>query len=740
MAQLEFLVLGPLEAGVAGHPVRLGGSRRRALLVALLLETGQAVPVDRLARTVWEDRRPTSVRTQISIHVAALRKAVKAAGGDPGVIVTEPHGYRLDAEGVRVDAHEAEQRIAEGRELAAAGQPDQAADLLGQALARWRGPVLAGLDTTAITAWARRLDAVRLAAVEEWAGLELACGRPREVVEHLTGLVDDHPLYEGLREKLVLALSHAGRQADALACYHRGRDLLLRELGLEPGPGLRQAQHKVLRGHPAPPTHLPRPAPARQAQPPYIPPATQTELAWREQPPHDQPQAKPAQPTQPPHNRQSDTQAEPAWREGVPYDRLPAHPAGAARPTRDQPQAKPAQPPHNRQPTEPAWRDESPYGRLLAHPTGAVWPACDLPQVAVVRPAQLPPPVRGFVGRAPELRALDRLLAQDGPRVAVVSGMAGVGKTALVLRWAHQMASRFPDGQLFADLRGYDAGGEPVRPGSVLERFLRALGVGVPRDPAEQAAAFREALAGRRALVVLDDAGSAEQVRPLLVNAPGCRVIITARRRLGETALTVPINTPIDAPVPVPVDVPVPISIDVPVDVLPVPECVELLGRVAGGRRVADEREAAERLAGLCGGLPLAVRIAAAKLARQPRWPLSGLVGLLADERHRLDELVCDGLSVRDSIALSYRELPPEAARLFDRLGLVEQPAGFGPDLPGVRQDDRTDARPGNDAELLRQLAHAQLLRPPGGPSRPHYRFHELVRLFARERAATAVR
>ncbi|MFC5820626.1 AfsR/SARP family transcriptional regulator [Nonomuraea harbinensis] len=704
MAQLQFLVLGPLEAGVAGHPVRLGGSRRRALLAALLLETGQAVPVDRLARTVWEDRRPTSVRTQISIHVAALRKAVKAAGGDPGVIVTEPHGYRLDAEGVRVDAHEAERRIAEGRELAAAGQPDQAADLLGQALALWRGPVLAGLDTTAITAWARRLDAVRLTAVEEWAGLELACGRPREVVEQLTGLVDDHPLYEGLREKLVLALSHAGRQADALACYHRGRDLLLQELGLEPGPGLRQAQHKVLRGHPAPPTHLPRPAPARQAQPPYRPPATQTELAWREQPPHDQPQAKPAQPTQPPHNRQ---------------------------------------------PTEPAWREGAPYGRLLAHPTGAVWPACDLPQGAVVRPAQLPPPVRGFVGRAPELRALDRLLAQEGPRVAVVSGMAGVGKTALVLRWAHQMAGRFPDGQLFADLRGYDAGGEPVPPGSVLERFLRALGVGVPRNPAEQAAAFREALAGRRALVVLDDAGSAEQVRPLLVDAPGCRMIITARRRLGETALTVPISTPVDTPVPAaaPAAVPVatadpaPVPIDVPVDVLPVPECVELVGRVAGSRRVADEREAAERLAGLCGGLPLAVRIAAAKLARQPRWPLSGLVGLLADERHRLDELVCDGLSVRDSIALSYRELPPEAARLFDRLGLVEQPAGFGPDLPGVReQDDRTGARPGNAAELLRQLAHAQLLRPPGGPSRPHYRFHELVRLFARERAATAVR
>ncbi|MGW4793387.1 AfsR/SARP family transcriptional regulator [Nonomuraea sp. NPDC004297] len=613
---IEFRVLGPLEVSVRGRPVRLGGLRQRSLLAALLLDAGRVVSIDQLAATIWGERLPDSVRTQIPIHVHGLRKAFKSAGCGVPVIVTEQAGYRLRTDGVWLDMREADEQASAARSASAAGQREQAADGLGRVLGLWRGPVLAGIDTTEIATAARGLEDTRLAIAEEWAEAELACGRPREVVARLTRLVEDHPLREGLRAQLMLALWHAGRQADALETYQQGRRHLLDELGLEPGSGLRDVQQAILNGPPA---------------------------------------------------------EEAARAEAL---RLPVPP--------------PDGPP----------------------PASAV----------TIRPAQLPPAVSAFVGRETQLRTLDRLLRQDGrhPPMGVISGVAGVGKTALALQWAHQVADRFPDGQLFANLRGYDQDRESAQPETVLERFLRALGVDgavMPAGVEERAALFRSVLVGRQVLVVLDNAESAAQVRPLLPATPGCCVIVTSRRRLEGLLLGGG-------------------AAPVPVEMLTERESAELLARVLGAERTAAECEAVARLAAQCDGSPLALRIAAAKLAMRPQWPLAEMADRLADECGRLDQLSRGGLEVRASIELSHRELSARAALAFRRLGLLDAPGGFAPWLAAALLD--TTLRDGE--RLLEDLVDAQLLQPLGRDTagQPRYRFHDLIRLFAREQAEAA--
>ncbi|MDF5758951.1 BTAD domain-containing putative transcriptional regulator [Spongiactinospora sp. TRM90649] len=592
---MEVRILGPLDAVFDERPVRLGGLKQRALLAALALAAGREVPIERLAEAVWGHRPPGSVRAQVAIHVHGLRKTFKAAGCDTEVIVTGDGGYRLRTDGVRLDVREAERQAGEARAAVEAGRTECAAVALGHVLAMWRGPVLTEFDTDAISAAAHRLEDMKLCVAEEWADLELARGRHREVIGRLAGLVGDQPLREGLRERLMTALFRAGRQADALEVYQRGRQVLLDELGMEPGAALRAVHQAILRGSPPPGRERPR----------------------------------------------------------------------------------------------------------------------------TPRPAQLPPAVSAFVGRGPELRALDALAGLDGsgPRTGLISGVAGVGKTSLALHWAHRVAGRFPDGQLYADLHGYDASGEAAAPAAVLERFLRALGIPGPELPSsepDRAALLRATLAGRRVLVVLDNAASAAQVLPLLPDSPGCCVIVTSRRRL--TGLQV--------------------KATLPLTVLTERESADLLGRVAGDRRISGEQAAAVRLAVLCDGLPLALRITAARLAMHPRWSLAELADRLADERSRLDQLSRNGVEVRGSIELSYRELSPRSALAFRRLGLLDAPGGFAPWLVAALLDTTL----GEAQELLEQLVAAQLLQPlgPDGTGRPRYRFHDLIRLFARERAAAA--
>lgn len=329
----------------------------------------------------------------------------------------------------------------------------------------------------------------------------------------------------------------------------------------------------------------------------------------------------------------------------------------------------------------------------------------DSPPAAV--PAQLPAENAGFVGRGAELAELDR--AGDGA-IRVLTGPAGAGKTALALRWAHRAAAQFPDGALFADLRGFGEV-DPVEPGTVLSAFLRGLGVPdarIPDDPDERGALYRSVLSGRRVLVVLDNARSATQVRPLLPG-PGSAVLVTSRSRLDELAATAG-------------------AVRVPVPPLSRGAAVEVLRFALGTERVDADPEAAEELAELCERLPLALRIAGSRPAHRT---VRSLVTAAADERYRLTALSLpdSGEGVRAALAASYHRLDPGTARLFRLLGehpgdSVERSAAAAlADTPLVE----TCAR-------LEQLAAIHLLQET---EHGRYRWSDLVRLYATEVAAT---
>jgi DNA-binding SARP family transcriptional activator/DNA polymerase III delta prime subunit len=331
-------------------------------------------------------------------------------------------------------------------------------------------------------------------------------------------------------------------------------------------------------------------------------------------------------------------------------------------------------------------------------------------------PCQLPLDVEALVGRDDLVRRIRQVLADDR-RVPVValSGPPGVGKTALAIHAAHGLVERFPDGQLYVNLHGATAGLQPLQPLEVLGRFLRALGAdpaAIPTELEEASAAFRSRIAHRRLLVVLDDAADTAQVVPLLPASPGCGVLVTSRRVLSALEGAAHLR----------------------LDVLSPAEAVELLGRLAGRERLAVERGAAAEVAHLCGHLPLALRIAGARLAARPAWPVGAVAERLADAQRRLDELELAELGVRASFQVSYQQLRdgPDAldraaAEAFGLLGVLD-----GPEV-GLPVAARLLDAPEDAAERrLERLVDAQLLET-STPGR--YRLHDLLRLYAGELA-----
>jgi DNA-binding SARP family transcriptional activator/tetratricopeptide (TPR) repeat protein len=333
-------------------------------------------------------------------------------------------------------------------------------------------------------------------------------------------------------------------------------------------------------------------------------------------------------------------------------------------------------------------------------------------------PAQLPASVSAFAGRADELSVLDDLLSDDpAPAVVVsaVSGTAGVGKTALAVHWAHRVAWRFPDGQLYVNLRGFDANRAPLDPGEVLRSFLDALGVPpqrVPASPEAQQGLYRTVLAGKRVLVLLDNARDAEQVRPLLPGSPGCLAVVTSRVQLTPLVATQGARS-------------------LTVGLLTAEESRELLSRRLGEDRVAEQRAAAQEIITRCAGLPLALAIVAARAATDRVLPLSALAGELRDSAGALDALTAGDAStdLRAVFSWSTGTLSQEAAGLYRLLGLHP-----GPDLTEAAAASLAGTPAALTKPGLGELVRAHLLTEhvPG-----RFTFHDLLRAYAAEQART---
>ena len=345
----------------------------------------------------------------------------------------------------------------------------------------------------------------------------------------------------------------------------------------------------------------------------------------------------------------------------------------------------------------------------------ADWPKAAVPAPSVV-PRQLPAAARHFTGRREELQRLTGFLDEVADRadtllITAIGGTAGVGKTALAVRWAHQVAERFTDGQLYVNLRGYDVD-QPVPATDALAGFLRALGVAgqeIPAELAERAACYRSLLAGRRMLVVADNAGSVEQVRPLLPGTAACMTVVTSRDSLAGLVARDGARR-------------------LDLDLLPPEDAVDLLRALIGGRVSADPGSAAA-LADQCARLPLALRVVAELAVARPAAPLAELVSELA-EQHRLDLLDAGGdlrTAVRAVFSWSYRHLDTASARAFRLAGLHP-----GPDLDPYAVAALTGSTVVQARHLLDVLARAYLIQP-AGPGR--YGLHDLLRAYAGELA-----
>jgi len=601
---MKFGVLGPLQviAVGSGDPGTVPAARLRGLLAVLLWRANRPVPVDELAELVWDGRPPRGRTEATRALVMRLRRQLgKRAAAR---IVTRPVSYAIELSDDELDASQFEALTLKAGAAIRAGQWTQAAASATEALGLWRGTPLMDIPSQLLRdRWVPRLEQLHMQVLEWRIDADLHEGRHEQLICELGELAAQHPLREGIHGQHMLALYRSGRQAEALAAYQRARDVLAAELGVEPGPGLRDLHQRILSADPA--------------------------LAVT--------------------------------------DPTPSMQTGSHR----------------------------------------------------VTPRELPPAVQGFTGRSAEIDALTRLLGGPGRQapgavvISAIGGTAGVGKTALAVHWAHRAARRFPDGQLYVNLRGFDPSGTPATPADAIRGFLDALGVPPERIPAQQdaqAGLYRSLLADKRMLILLDNARDEYQVRPLLPASPASLVIITSRSQLAGLAAADGARL-------------------LSLDVLSHDESVQLLTARIGAARAAEQPGAIDDIAALCAHLPLALAVAAARAAARPRFPLVELATELRCAVGRLDALDADdpAVSVRAVFSWSYQQLSPPAARMFRLLGLHP-----GPDIginaaASLAAAGRPEAR-----RLLRELARDCLITEHA-PAR--YAFHDLLRAYAADQA-----
>ncbi|MGH3157300.1 MAG: AfsR/SARP family transcriptional regulator [Streptosporangiaceae bacterium] len=336
-------------------------------------------------------------------------------------------------------------------------------------------------------------------------------------------------------------------------------------------------------------------------------------------------------------------------------------------------------------------------------------------------PRQLPAATRHFAGRTEELKTLARLAREVAetshtPVIAVIEGTAGIGKTTLALRFAHEVAGQFPDGQLYVNLRGFDPAGPPMPPAEAIRLFLGALATPATRIPADlagQGALYRSVLAGKRMLVLLDNTRDVDQVRPLIPASPGCMVIVTSRSELTSLVATEG-------------------ALPLTLDVLSGAEARELLTRHLGAQRVEGDRRAVNELIGLCARLPLALSIAAARTASRPQVPLSALTTDLRDARRRLDALDAGhaAANVRAVLSWSYQQLDAPAAQLFRLLGLRT-----GPDISAAAAASLAGLPLAEGHRRLAELTRAHLLAETAAG---RFASHDLLRAYAADLTQSA--
>ncbi|MDP9794982.1 DNA-binding SARP family transcriptional activator [Catenuloplanes nepalensis] len=562
-----FEVLGPVRGLRDGAGLDLGSPQQRVLLAVLLAAAGEPVATSVISDVLWSGEPPQAAAATVQQYVSRLRRVA-------GPIARTAAGYRLDVDS---DLRRYRTFLNRARELAAAGRAEAAVDAYAAGLGLWTAPAGTGLPAHPVFAELNREHATVLA---EAADAALDAGRGAVLAPVLDRASGWHPYDEGLQARLLRTLAAAGRTTDALDHYRAARERLVGDLGVEPGPLLRDAHRDV---------------------------------------------------------------------------------------------------------TAPSF----------------------------TRPAQLPAPPATFTGRTAELARLDAIA---GPRpLVLVGGLGGVGKTSLALHWAHRAASRFPDGQLYVDLRGFAPSGVPLAPAEALHGFLEALGVPRANQPStldSLAALYRSVLSGRRVLVLLDNARDDDQVRPLLPGTAGCAVLVTSRSYLGGLSVDEDARS-------------------VGLDVFRDADALGYLRSRLGAARVDAEPRAASEIIRVCGGLPLALAICAAWAERSPAYTLA----TVASELRRRDGLdafsaVNVGRDVRTVFSWSYRRLGADAAELFRRLG--RHP---GPDVALATAISAAGRTSSETLGLLVELTDAQLLSEPR-PGR--YTAHDLVRAYAAELSPSA--
>ncbi|MFJ9019519.1 BTAD domain-containing putative transcriptional regulator [Streptomyces sp. NPDC102259] len=741
---MRFEVLGPVRVWRDEDELDPGFPQQRALLALLLTHAGRPVPTSEIVDVLWSDRPPASALNVVRRYVGTLRRLL-----EPGLPPRAPGrrlprrtgGYLLEAATDEVDLLRFRELTRQGKRAAATGRPETAARQFVLALGEWRGPVAMGIPASArehvqFTAVQRELlETARLAA-----DAALLCGHAEQALPALRRATAHDPLDESLHARLVLVLAACGLQAEALGAYEDVRRRLTRELGLTPGAELAAAHTRVLRqdvGHrlkSGPVVHLGRPIETTRTTTPA--PATPAPATLDPTTPGPAAPGRTAQdptapaPAEPPASGPDGPGAVPPGAVAPGFAAGEAGVSGAAVPglsarrLADRAAPVPASAgfgptvrgltvprPGERGPATPGSADDRAAAPGPATRVGVGGPArtADAPAgrgvVGFVRPAQLPSALPSFVGRVVELDWLEGM-AGSAAGAVLVGGMAGIGKSTLVLHWAHRAADRFPDGQLHVALRGSDPARPAVEPADALRGMLAALGVPAPRMPDGVDAltgVYRTLLARRRVLVVLDDAADTGQLSPLLPTGPGCLALVTSRHTLpglvasGARPLRLAPPSAEDA-------------------------YALLAGRI-GAERVAAEPRAVDEIVARCGRLPLALATVAARAVGRRDFPLAAVAAELREAHGGLDALA----ATREAFLGSYRLLAPDSARLFRLL-----PRHEGPDITPAGAAALAGLPVRRARLLLGVLADAHLLTEPA-PGR--YTLHDLLRAFATERA-----